>query len=72
MGYHTVLIVGVDFLFGTMMFGANWFYAQSGFSDFRPVENCDLGETDSSRYSGLTSDIESITLKSYSECKDIF
>lgn len=65
MGYHTVLIIGVDILYGTMMLGANWFYAQSGFADFRPVEHCDLGETDSSRYNGLVSDIESITSKSY-------
>ena len=65
MGYHTVLIVGVEILFGTMMVGANWCYAQSGFADFKPVQHCDLDETDSSRYSGLVSDFESITLKSY-------
>lgn len=72
MGYHTVLIVGVDLLFGAMMLGAGWFYAYSGFADFKPVKNCDLDEVDSSRYNGLVSDIESISLKSYTECQDIF
>jgi len=48
-----------------MMLGAGWFYAYSGFADFKPVKNCYLDEVDSSRYNGLVSDIESISLKSY-------
>lgn len=72
MGYHTALIVGVDILYGVMILGAHWFYAESGFADFKPVKNCDLDDVDSSRYNGLVSDIESISLKSYQECKDIF
>ena len=53
--YHTITIIGADVVFGTMMVGAHWFYAYSGFADFKPVANCDLEDIDASRYSGLVS-----------------
>lgn len=60
LGYHTTIIMGVDFLYGIMYIGAWWFYAMSGFADFKPVQNCDLNTVDSSRYNGLVSDIENL------------
>jgi hypothetical protein len=69
--YHTVTIIGADVVFGTMMVGAHWFYAYSGFADFKPAANCDLDDIDASRYSGLVSQIEGLTQGTYQECLDV-
>lgn len=66
-----MLIVGVDILYGVMMLGAHWFYSYSGFADFKPVENCDLNDVDASRYDGLVSQIEKLSLGSYDECMNV-
>jgi len=60
LGYHTAIILGVDFLYSIIYLGGWWFYAESGFADFKPVQNCDLDNVDSSRFNGLVSDIQNL------------
>jgi len=35
---------------------------------FKPVENCDLGSVDNSKYSNIVSDFEGLTQSTYTEC----
>ena len=64
--YHTVLIVGVDFLYSIVTLGGE--YMWDTFGKFKEVQNCDLGDYSSSTYNGFVDQIQNIPQGTYAEC----
>ena len=61
--YHTVLIVGVDFLYSIITLGSHYMWEQ--FGEFKPVQACDLNDFSSSNYSGFVEQVKDIPYGTY-------
>lgn len=64
--YHSTTLVYAYTVFTTIIMGGYWF--AMNYMKFKPVENCDLGSVDNSKYSNIVSDFEGLTQSTYTEC----
>jgi hypothetical protein len=64
--YHSTTLVYAYTLFTTIIMGGYWF--AMNYMKFKPVENCDMGNVNTAKYSNIVGDFKNLNQGTYDQC----